>query len=74
MNEKNKQLYEVSCIPHGYIGTVAQAHLGIALFTAHQQEREIPVNCREAVIKPILKKEYVHKRPIEARKAIPSIA
>lgn len=46
------QKFEVICRPHGFLGTVAQVVLGLALFEAHRQREK---GCMEASIKPIIK-------------------
>ena len=43
--------FEVKCNPHGVIGTVGQAALGLSLFEAHRQIQKTP--CIDVNIKPI---------------------
>lgn len=51
--KEQKFEFQVLCVPHGWLGTVAQATLGIALFNAHHAEVK---GCMEAIIRPVINK------------------
>ena len=51
MDKENKMKFEVRCNPHGLVGTVGQAVLGLELFKAHSKMQTD--ECLSVDIKPI---------------------
>jgi len=44
---KEGKEFQVICVPHGVLGIVGQAHLGLTLFDAHRREVD---GCQEAKV------------------------
>jgi hypothetical protein len=59
MKTECKNQFTVECIPHGLLGIVSQASLGLILFEEHRQRVD---GCQKATIKPRIKEERWFQR------------